>query len=162
MKYLLIVRHAESPLNFNNYKDFDRPLNNKGNKDAKMMADQLLKNNVLPDFIISSGANRALATSQIIAEHIDYQKTKIQINNNIYNSSCDDIMSTIRNVSDEYDKLMIAGHNPTLHLLSQTLSSENIIKFPTCSMFCIKFNIEFWSLLVRGEKLFMIYPQLFR
>ena len=78
MKHLLLVRHAESPFNYHNCKDFDRPLNNQGIEDAKVMATQLIKNKFSPDLIVSSGANRALTTSQIIAENISYQENKIE------------------------------------------------------------------------------------
>jgi len=162
MKHLLLVRHAESPFNYHNCKDFDRPLNNQGIEDAKVMATQLIKNKFLPDLIVSSGANRALTTSQIIAKNISYQENKIELNNDIYNASIEDVISILHNVPDKYEKIMLTGHNPAFHLLSQTLSGTNVIKFPPCCMFLIQFNIEFWSLLDRGEKQIMIYPQLFR
>jgi phosphohistidine phosphatase len=38
MKYLLLVRHAKSSWDDFSIKDFDRPLNDRGKKDAPMMA----------------------------------------------------------------------------------------------------------------------------
>ena len=51
MKHLLLVRHAESPFNYHNCKDFDRPLNNQGIEDSKVMATQLIKNKFSPDLM---------------------------------------------------------------------------------------------------------------
>ncbi len=161
MKNLLIVRHAKSSFDFQGLKDFDRPLNDKGNKDAEIMARQLINHEFIPAYIISSGAKRALMTSQIIADVIEYDVAEIEINNTIYNSSCDEVINIIKEASDEHNKLMIMGHNPTFHFLSQILSGENIIKFPECSMFCIRFDIESWTFLVEGTKEFMIFPELF-
>ena len=161
MKYLLIVRHAESSLN-NYLKDFDRPLNDRGTTETKIMIDKLIDKNFIPDYIISSGAKRALSTTQIIAENIGYIKEKIEIDNMIYNSSIEDILNLIKNVPDDYNKVLITGHNPTFHFLSQELSSEKIIKFPTCSMFCISFNNKKWININRGKKVFMIFPELYK
>ncbi len=161
MKNLLIVRHAKSSFDIQGLKDFDRPLNNRGNKDAEIMAKNLLNHEFVPDCIISSGAKRALSTSQIIADIIKYDIAKIKINNAIYHSSSDEVINIIKEASDECNKLMITGHNPTFHLLSQILSGENIVNFPECSMFCIRFDIKSWTFLVKGTKEFMIYPELF-
>jgi len=162
MKKTLIVRHAKATLNFKGLKDFDRTLDVKGQKDAEMMANQLINNNFIPDYIISSGAKRALSTSAIIASVIGYENKKIEVIDSIYTSTCDEIIDIIRGVSNKYNKLMIVGHNPTFHFLCQLLSGENIMRFPTCSMFCLKFDIESWSFIDKGKKEFMIFPELFR
>ena len=62
MKYLLIVRHAQSSLNHHGLDDFKRPLTERGIKDVSLMGKKLIKNQFIPDYIISSGANRTLKT----------------------------------------------------------------------------------------------------
>ena len=162
MKYLLLVRHAESHLNHINFKDFDRPLNSIGKSDAVLMTNQLLKINFSLDYIISSGANRTYSTSKIIAKKIDYPFKSIEINNDIYHSSEQVMLSIINSISDKYQCVMLTGHNPTFHHLSQLLSNETILKFPTCSMFSIEFNVKSWVDVYKGTKKFMIYPELFK
>jgi len=161
MKQLLIVRHAESSWK-NNIKDFDRPLNESGIEDAELMSNQLLIKEFKPDLIISSGANRALTTSKIISNTLNYLHEKIEINNNIYNSTYDIIIDIVREVPDNCDKLMIAGHNPSFHYLTQILSNELVVKFSPCSMFCVEFNNEKWRNIKKGKKKFMIYPNLYK
>ena len=161
MKYLLIVRHAKADSNYK-LKDFDRPLNEHGIKDAILMANKLIENSFSPDLIISSGANRALTTSKIVSEVLKYPINHIEVNNNIYHSSFDGVLDIIHNVSDEFNKIMIVGHNPTFHYLSQNFSDEQMYTFPTCSMCCIKFDVNSWFKVKQGEKQFMIYPKLFR
>ena len=162
MKYLLLARHAESDLNHMDFKDFDRPLNSIGESDATLMANQLLKSNINLDYIISSGANRAYSTSRIIAKEINYPLKSIEINNDIYHSSEQIILNIINSVSDKHQCVMLTGHNPTFHHLSQLLSNETILKFPTCSMFSIEFNVKSWVEVYKGTKMFMIYPELFK
>ena len=58
--------------------------------------------------------------------------------------------------------MIIAGHNPTFHYLSQILSNETINKFPSCAMFCVLFKIDDWLEVENGEKIFMIYPSMYK
>ena len=161
MKKLLIARHAKSSLSFDQ-RDFDRPLNLDGKSDAKMMAAKLIEKQFMPDHIISSGANRALTTSQIISKEIKYDLNNIEVNNDIYHSSVDTTIEIIKTISNEYDSVIIAGHNPTFHYLSQILSNETINKFPSCTMFCVLFKIDDWLEVENGEKIFMIYPSMYK
>ena len=161
MKKLLIVRHAKSCLSFDQ-RDFDRPLNSDGESDAKMMAGKLIEKQFMPDYIISSGANRALTTAQIISKETKYDLNNIEVNNDMYNSSVDITTDIIKIISNEYNSVIITGHNPTFHYLSQILSNETINSFPTCSMFCVLFKINDWLEIENGEKIFMIYPGMYK
>ena len=49
MKYLLLIRHAKSSWDSPTLKDHDRPLNERGNKEAPMMAQRLLDQKILID-----------------------------------------------------------------------------------------------------------------
>ena len=162
MKQLILVRHANSPMQFVKFKDFDRPLSSLGESDAKLMAEQLLTKKITIEHIISSGANRAFITSKIIAENIDFNISSVNINNDIYRSSENQMIDIIKKISDKYNVVMITGHNPTFHRLSQILSNEQIINFPSCSIYCIKFDIDSWDKTYIGMKKFMIYPELFK
>ena len=158
MKNLLLMRHAEPNINILGVKDINRSLNEIGTNDAEMMGKHMKIKKYIPDIIISSPAVRALSTAKIIAKIINYPFSKIIINRNIYYSSSKEILEIIQNVSNKYDILMITGHNPTLHHLSQTLTGEQVFTFPTCSIFCIQFDVEHWNQIDVGEKKFMIFP----
>lgn len=162
MKKIILIRHAESPFGYIKIKDFDRPLNETGISEANLMGNQIKKYKMDVDCIITSGANRAFNTSRIIANCICYNIKKIKIDDNIYNSSTDFMINLINNISDDYKTIMIFGHNPTLHHLSQILSEEIIINFPTCTMYSIIFDVSSWSKIIKGKKEFMIYPDLFK
>ena len=162
MKYLLLVRHAESSLNYTNIKDFDRLLNESGILESKLMGQELVERKFTPDYIMSSGASRALETAKILSNKINYDLNEIEINNNIYHGSYENVLEIIKNLSDKYEKLMIVGHNPTMHFLSQILTGEKNEGFSTCSMCYIKFDIENWILIDSGKKQFLISPKLFK
>ena len=48
MKNLLIMRHAKSSWEFTDLSDHDRPLNNRGKRDAPRMGKVLLKRKTCP------------------------------------------------------------------------------------------------------------------
>jgi phosphohistidine phosphatase len=73
MKILLLVRHAKSSKSEPALPDKDRPLNDRGKRDATKMGERLAKREVGPDLILSSPAKRALKTAQIIAKKLDYK-----------------------------------------------------------------------------------------
>ena len=162
MKQLILVRHANSPIQFVKFKDFDRPLSSLGESDAKLMVGQLLNKKIIIDHIISSDANRAFSTSKIIAENINFNVSSIKIDNAIYRSSEKYMIDIIKKFSDQYNTVMITGHNPTFHYLSQILSNEIYPNFPPCAMCCIQFEVNSWIDIYEGKKQFMIYPELFK
>jgi phosphohistidine phosphatase len=62
MKALFLVRHAKSSWDDAALPDKDRPLNDRGKRDAANMGERLAKFDVKPDLILSSPAKRALTT----------------------------------------------------------------------------------------------------
>jgi phosphohistidine phosphatase len=77
MKYLLLVRHAKSSWDDFSIKDSDRPLNDRGKKDAPMMAKRLLKKDVKIDAFISSPAKRARKTAEAFVKEYKSDKNEI-------------------------------------------------------------------------------------
>ena len=162
MKKIILVRHAESPFSDLKIKDYDRPLNYKGISEANLMGNEIKNYKMEVDFMITSGANRAFHTSKIVAKNIGFDIEKIKIDNNIYNSSTNFMINLLCGIPNDYKIIMLFGHNPTFHHLSQILSGELVNNFPPCSMFCINFDIYNWININKGKKEFMIYPDLFK
>ena len=79
MKTLFLVRHAKSSKDDPTLTDKERPLNDRGRRDAPKMGERLAKRDVEPDLIVSSPAVRALATAQIFAEKLDYRAKNIVV-----------------------------------------------------------------------------------
>jgi len=84
VKTLLLVRHAKSSRNEPALQDKDRPLNNRGKRDAPKMGKRLAKREVTPDLILSSPAKRALKTAQLIAKKLDYKLQDIVVDERLY------------------------------------------------------------------------------
>lgn len=67
MKQLLLVRHAKSDWGNPGLDDFDRPLNERGKKDAPAMAKRIIEKKIKIDAFISSPAKRAAKTAKYFA-----------------------------------------------------------------------------------------------
>jgi Histidine phosphatase superfamily (branch 1) len=65
MKVLFLIRHAKSSWDNTALPDKDRPLDDRGKRDAPKMGKRLAKRDVKPDLILSSPAMRALTTASL-------------------------------------------------------------------------------------------------
>lgn len=143
MKKLYIIRHAKSSWNDDTLNDFERPLNKRGKSNAPLMGSRLKAKGVMPDIILSSPAQRAKSTAEMIARELEYAK-KIVFNENIYESSVDELHKIITEVDDGCDTLFLIGHNPELNMLV-----EHYVKFyeniPTCGIVEIEFECDKWA-----------------
>ena len=88
MKTLFLIRHAKSSWDDPALSDKDRPLSDRGRRDAPKMGKRLAKRDVKPDLILSSPARRALTTAEIIAKKLDYKLKDIVENDRLMPARC--------------------------------------------------------------------------
>ena len=143
MKKLLIVRHSKSSWSDPYLSDFDRPLNKRGNRDGKLMAEFLLKriNNI--DKLISSSSKRTRETSEFFKKKIN-----IKVENytdKLYHASYDDIIDLLNQVKDDVRSLILIGHNPGLTQLVNFFTEVNLYNLPTTGIVVINFMIDKWK-----------------
>jgi len=122
MPELLVMRHAKSDWS-TGLIDFDRPLGKRGHDDAPRMAEWLTDNDIAPDSVITSAANRALTTARYVADHIDLDDADFEVRDDLYLASAHSWLQTLHGHSRN-DRLMICGHNPGLDHLVDYLSAD--------------------------------------
>jgi phosphohistidine phosphatase len=144
MKTLFLVRHAKSSRDEPVLPDKDRPLNERGKRDAPKMGERLAKRDVAPDLILSSPAKRALKTAQIIAKKLDYKLADIVVEERLYATSADHLLHIIRKLGAKPKSVMLFGHNPELTALAHRLSNK-ITHLPTCAVAEFTFDAKSWS-----------------
>jgi phosphohistidine phosphatase len=143
MKTLLIMRHAKSSWKHKDQPDLERPLNHRGEKDAPRMGRQLKKKELLPDLIVSSPAVRARLTAEGVADKCGYEK-QIQFVEPLYMAEATQILTTLNEIPDEVNTLLLIGHNPGLEYTVQLLSHE-IVSLPTAAIAYLKVPVERWQ-----------------
>lgn len=161
MKTLYIVRHAKSSWDDPDLEDFQRPLNERGEKDAPRMGKKLHKLDANPQLICSSPANRAIATARHIAAVLQFPVSAIREEQKLYHASEDSILSIIRLFPDNKDVAMVVGHNPGLTEFTNDLLDDDIPNIPTAGVVGAQLNIHSWKDADWGcgEMIFFEYPK---
>jgi phosphohistidine phosphatase len=148
VKTLFLVRHAKSsrraPL-----PDRDRPLAERGERDARKMGRRIAKREVYPDLILSSPAERAITTARIMAKRLGYRRKDIVADERLYPGQARAMLSMLRDLDDRFERVMLTGHNPALADLAHRLSSK-VTRMPTCSVAELAFETESWSRIGRA------------
>ena len=150
VKTLFLVRHAKSSWDDPALPDKDRPLNDRGKRDAPKMGERLAKRDAKPDLILSSPARRALKTAEIFAEELDYKRKAIVVDDRLYAATSDDLLDVIRKLGEKVERAMMFGHNPELTELAHRFSSE-ITHMPTCAVAEFTFDTKSWSKLGKDK-----------
>ena len=142
MKTLLVLRHAKSSWNDPALDDHERPLNERGRRDAPRMGNLVREYGLIPDLVISSDAVRAQLTAEAVAEAARYAG-EILLDQRLYLASPADILSLLQTVGENAETIMIVGHNPGLEELVEHLTGERQ-DLPTATLAQIALPIDHW------------------
>ncbi|MFN2302545.1 MAG: SixA phosphatase family protein, partial [Anaerolineales bacterium] len=123
--------------------DHERPLKKRGKKDSKRIAKVMLHNDLMPDLILSSSAVRAKETVEIIVDTLDYTK-KIVYLDELYMGEPLDFIKILEALSDDYNTVLIVGHNPGLEAYLQIIDGE-IEALPTAGLGHLVLVIDHWN-----------------
>lgn len=116
------MRHAKSDWS-TGLADVDRPLGPRGHRDAPRMAAWLLDNDLAPDAIITSAANRAFATAQYVADYVGLKDADMDVRDELYLASGERWLRALHEYTGDH-RLLICGHNPGLDELVEFLSAD--------------------------------------
>lgn len=143
MKTLLIMRHAKSSWSNLRLSDHERPLNNRGKIDAPLMGQLLKDEDLVPELIISSTAERALSTAEAVALAADFEG-ELKTTRQFYHADPDTYIHVLQMVDDAINCVMVVGHNPGMAELVQDLtgSREHIT---TANIAHVELPIDSWS-----------------
>jgi phosphohistidine phosphatase len=161
-KQLVLMRHAKSDWSGMAGNDFDRPLNNRGYRDAPLMGLRLANvQHFKPDFVISSPAERAKLTAQYVCEQLPYEEEKLVFEQDIYEASPRTLLRITNELDDKYEKVLLVGHNLGLTHYAEFLTKTVIGNIPTAGIVSISFEIDSWKMVSEGlgRLDWFIYPK---
>ena len=128
---LTLIRHAKSSWSDPLLSDFDRPLNERGNRDAPKMARWFFENIQETPILFTSPANRALSTAKYFER--EFSSIKLNIVDNLYHANLQDYESLI--LENNHEKhIVIFGHNPTISDVAEEMLNFKTIYLKTCSI----------------------------
>ena len=125
---LIILRHGKAekdPVD----DDFKRDLADKGKRNTQRVAVWLQQQQLVPDTIISSPANRALTTAQKCCKAMGLDARMITRDSRIYDGGITGLLEVLVEHNDKAARLMLVGHNPALdklleHLIEPALAGD--------------------------------------
>lgn len=161
MKTLILVRHAKSSWDGIGISDFDRPLNEKGKKDAPEMAKRLKEKGITLDHLVSSPAKRAKKTANYFAEEFHFKKEDIKLVDELYGATQSAFVKAVSEMDDEYKTVALFSHNPGITEFASSLTNVRVDDLPTCAMFALQIDTDEWKNFLKAEKkfLFFDYPK---
>ena len=145
MKTLLIMRHAKSSWKHPGLSDYERPLNRRGKRDAPRMGEHLRQKALVPDRILTSSAKRARKTARKVAKASRYTG-KVKKLETFYDSVPGVYYETLQGLPDQYQRVLVVGHNPTMEQLVNYLTGR-VKRMPTAAIAHIELPIERWEVL---------------
>ncbi|WP_066629496.1 SixA phosphatase family protein [Labilibacter marinus] len=166
MKKLILARHAKTEQLYDFDKsDFDRKLLPRGYKDSEIIAEQLKNKGIRPELFITSKAKRAQQTTKLFAEYLEYPEDKILKEQFIYDGyTTTQMLSYLASVGEDYDTIIVFGHNPDIASLTVNLITEELWHFPTSCTTVINFAADTWKEIEArsGKVELYIYPKMFK
>ena len=155
MRILYLCRHAKSSWSDPQQVDFDRPLNDRGRRNAPFMAGTFRDRGEAVDLLVSSPAARAIATARAFAEALgakereqfDPTANKPQLVKEpaLYPGSMKEILRTVNALPADAQSVMLFGHNPGFSDAVVYFSSVDIGNLPTCGIVRIDFPFNDWN-----------------
>lgn len=145
-KKILMMRHAKSSWSDEKLRDFDRPLNSRGMKDAPRMGAYLKELGIIPGQIFSSPAKRAQQTAQAVAKEVGFNVERINWDEELYHGEPMAYLNAIRSADAKSEVVMTIGHNPMTAEVMSALSKQSFTHHvPTSALACFETSAESWN-----------------
>ena len=147
MKTLGLLRHAKSDWSDSELRDFDRDLNERGCKGARVMGRHIRQHGQDWDTIFASPAMRVKTTLGQALPDAD-----ISWDRRLYLASSETLGDILREASGE--AVLLVGHNPGLGDLildlvapdaENALFDEATVKFPTAAFAVLELDVDDWN-----------------
>jgi phosphohistidine phosphatase len=139
-------------------RDFDRPLNKRGEKAARLMGIWMKIEGVAFDHVIASPAVRVIETLDHVAGGYG-KRIEATWERRVYLASSATLMDVLRELDDDAGSVLMVGHNPGLEDLVLDLVPADVggamrasvyEKFPTAAIAEIEIDIAEWAAIERG------------
>jgi phosphohistidine phosphatase len=142
-KRLILLRHSDAEA-IGNKKDFDRDLTTKG-KNKVFQTGERLREIYSFDQVWFSSSKRTQQTREML--QLSCKKTFAT--DALYLVEADEILKLVGEFSNQYQEILIIGHNNGLSEFASFLTNEDILLSP-CEFIEIELNLNDWKLTSRG------------
>lgn len=165
MPLLVLARHAHTiPAAEAGTDDFDRPLSDAGQAQARRMGEHLASYSPGIDTVIASSAVRTVATAEAIAAGLGIAPAAVVREPSLYSGWVDDWAYAMAAIPADAVGAVIVGHQPTVsgvvaHVTDGSTSGQ-VPYFPPSSI--AVFRLESWEQLGAPDVAGSAQPELIR
>jgi phosphohistidine phosphatase len=150
-RILTLIRHAEATsAHGSRIRDCDRPLSERGRRDALQLGTRLAGTDFAPDRVWCSDAERALVSAKILSQVLSFPAGFLEPRPSLYLAHSATLREIISEADPEIHSLALVGHNPGLSELVDWLCDKNGFGLPTCGIARLELAIRDWSQLEEG------------
>lgn len=145
MKQLFIARHGKAETTSQEGTDLARRLTDVGVERTRRIAENLRDNQLLPDLILSSNAERAFSTALLFADILTPTHPSVEVESPLYMATPDEVFQLLGQLDLPQQKLMLVAHNPTMALLVHHFLGVEPDSFPTSGVVVVDLPIDSWA-----------------
>ncbi len=135
---LILMRHAKSSWDNGSLKDFDRPLNKRGERDAPRMGRWLTAEQIDVDRCLCSTAKRTRETLDLWLQGSG-QSPAVEFIDDLYHAPPEVILDCVKDAAGSARTVMVIAHNPGMETLVADLSGQDR-PFPTAATAVFEFE----------------------
>lgn len=152
-KRLIVLRHGKAA--YPSVPDHERPLAQRGNREAPAAGRWLVEQEFYPDAIITSDALRTRQTTTWVLNELGDKAPTPYLDSRLYMAPVSGVLSVINETEEQVRTLMLVGHMPWVQELGMRLASvesneEAVIdmaeRYPTLGMMVFDIPGEWASL----------------
>ncbi|MFI8254945.1 SixA phosphatase family protein [Streptomyces filamentosus] len=118
---IVLLRHAKA--DWGQEADHERPLAERGRKDAPVAGRRLAGTGIPFDLALCSTAARTRETWKFAVQELP-ERPRTVYEERIYEASLGELIALLNEVPEEVDDLLVVGHNPGMHALADALAGE--------------------------------------
>ncbi|HEY5835250.1 SixA phosphatase family protein [Streptomyces sp.] len=118
---IVLLRHAKA--DWPQVPDHERPLADRGRKDAPAVGRRFTDDGISPDLALCSTAARTRETWKLVAHEMP-QRPRTVYEERLYEAGLGDLIALLAETPDEIDSLLVIGHNPGMHALADALAGS--------------------------------------
>jgi phosphohistidine phosphatase len=158
---LYLLRHAKSSWADPTLADHDRPLSPRGRRDAKRIADHLLRLGISPGLVLCSTSRRTRETLELVGSALD--AATVSLEPELYGASAETLLGRLHAVPEDVASVMLIGHNPGLEDLALLLATDGPevgrleTKFPTAALATLTLATTTWQRLSEADAVLAAY-----
>ncbi|UBU13817.1 SixA phosphatase family protein [Nonomuraea gerenzanensis] len=124
MRTLIVLRHAKAA-QVPGLADRERPLTDRGERDAKRVGEEISAMGLEPDVVLCSPAVRTRRTAELA-----FPEVEISYERDIYEAYPEELLELVRRTDPGLGTVVLCGHNPGVHELALSLAGGDYVFRP--------------------------------